>query len=79
MSKFKQEVPAPRACQSVIRILAHFFPVVKKKKNKTKTFGYFFVTFFLENLLRFRQLECRSAFGRGNTYDFRASVVHVTA
>lgn len=36
MRKFKQEFPAPRACQSVIQILAHFFPVVKKKKKKQK-------------------------------------------
>lgn len=74
MRKFRQEFPAPRTCQGVIQILAHFSPVVQKKK--TKTFGYFFVTFFLENLLRFK---CRSAFGRGNMYDFRASVVLVTA
>ena len=34
MRKFKQEFPAPRACQSVIQILAHFFPVVKKKTKQ---------------------------------------------
>ena len=33
MRKFKQEFPAPRACQSVIQILAHFFEVVKKKQK----------------------------------------------
>ena len=44
MRKFRQEFPAPRTCQGVIQILAHFFPVVQKKNKNIWLFFRDFLT-----------------------------------